>query len=147
MFFIQKYKNKVLCFTSYSFLFSFIFFLIHSNKNYHECILSICLIMTYIFSQLFWYNAIRYSLMHKIDAIIAKTSILYFILYTLLCKNMTKYILYSYYIIILGIFIIAYLSNYYSSKEWCSNKHIFYHMLLHILCFIGTFYTFLEYKQ
>jgi len=146
MFLIQKYKNKVLFFTSYSFLFSFIFFLIHSNKNYHECTLSICLIMTYIFSQLFWYNAIRYSLMHKIDAIIAKTSILYFIIYTLICKNMTKYILYSYYIIILSIFIIAYLSNYYSSKEWCSNKHIFYHMLLHILCFIGTLYTFLEYK-
>ena len=74
---------------------------------------------------------------NKIDAIIARIVILSFVLYTFLYKFNYKFLY-----ILLAIIISFYFSNYYSNKEWCSNKHIFYHGLLHVFCFIGSFYTF-----
>jgi hypothetical protein len=138
MYIISKFKNKCLCITSSSILISFFYSLFYSNTN----ILSFLLLSTYYFSQLFWSNPIQYSLIHKIDSVIAKTSISYFIIYTLTYKELTYLLYYSYLFIILNIFIMSYLSNIESTKKWCSDKHILYHGLLHIFCFIGSFYAF-----
>ena len=130
-------KNyNILCYTNLLLIISLVYFLF--NKHiFIEYILALFLIITIIFSQLFWNNPIKHSKIHKIDAIIAKIVIVSFIIYTLLYKFK-----YSYLIILLAFFISFYFSNYYSNQEWCSNKHIFYHGSLHIFCFIATFYTF-----
>ena len=135
MYIISKFKNKCLCVTSSSSLISYLF-----NNNYS--ILSFLLLSTYFFSQLFWFNPIQYSLVHKIDSIIAKTTISYFIIYTLTYKELKFLLYYSYILIVLNIIIMSYLSNIESTKKWCSDKHILYHGLLHIFCFIGSFYAF-----
>jgi hypothetical protein len=124
---------------------SFIFFMINSKKNIHEVLLGVCLICSIIMSQLFWNNPKKYSIVHKVDAIVAKFSISYFIIYTLLCKNLqiSSVLFYSYIISLFGIFFSFYMSNYYSSREWCCSNHIYCHGMLHICCFIASLYAFL----
>lgn len=51
---------------------SYIFFLQFSDKPAMEYILSICLLITICVSQIFWNNPVRYSIIHKIDGVIAK---------------------------------------------------------------------------
>ena len=135
----MKFQNyNFLCFTNLLLLYS-IFYFLNNNKKYilFEYILVSLLPFTIIFSQLFWYNPLRNSLIHKIDAIIAKIVIFSFILYTLIYKFN-----FSYLILLNFIFLSFYYSNHFSKKEWCCNNHLFFHSLLHIFCFIATFYAF-----
>ena len=124
---------------------SFIFFMINSKKNIHEVVLGLCLIGSIIMSQLFWNNPKKYSIIHRVDAVVAKFSISYFIIYTLLGKKIQKsrVLFYSYIVCLFGIFFSFYMSNYYSSKEWCCSNHIYCHGMLHICCFIASIYAFL----
>jgi len=129
--------------TSALFLISFIYYLYWSKKNVNEVILGWCLIIVFYFSQLFWHNPIRGSLIHKLDAYIAKISIAYFIVYTLFCKKM-RYVQITQYLYMICIVIMAfYLSNYYSNQEWCSIKHIIFHTILHQVCFLLSLYAFI----
>jgi len=124
---------------------SFIFFIINSKKNINEVLLGLCLIASILMSQLFWNNPKKYSLIHKVDAYVAKFSISYFIIYTLLGKKLQKsrVLFYSYIVCLFGIFFSFYMSNYYSSKEWCCSNHIYCHGILHLCCFIASLYAFL----
>lgn len=137
----KKSNHKYLCYTNLLLIVSLFYFLFNiqetKNKPYVEYILASFLILTIIFSQLFWNNPIKQSKIHKIDAIIAKIVIFSFILYTLFYKFKFSYLL-----VLLAIATSFYFSNYYSNQEWCSNKHLFCHGSLHIFCFIATFYAF-----
>uniref|UniRef100_A0A6C0EFF8 Hemolysin III family channel protein n=1 Tax=viral metagenome TaxID=1070528 RepID=A0A6C0EFF8_9ZZZZ len=139
---IKPQKLKI---TNLLLFISFIFFMINSKKNIHEVLLGLCLIGSIIMSQLFWNNPTKYSTIHKVDAIVAKFSISYFIIYTLLFKKlqMSWVLFYSYIISLFGIFFSFYMSNYYSSREWCCSNHIYCHGILHICCFIASIYAFL----
>jgi len=140
----HKYRSFILCVTGQLFAISFYSgFVTLSEKNVHECILGNSLLLVYLCCNLLWSNPIKYGIVHRIDGVIAKVSIVYFITYTITYKKMDCITKYSYYMVVFGIITNAYLSNYYSNKEWCSNAHIYYHALLHIFCFIGTFYAFL----
>lgn len=66
-----------------------------------------------------------------------KIVILFFIMYTLLYKFKFGYLL-----VLFVISISFYFSDKYSNQEWCCNKHLFWHGLLHVFCFFGTFYAF-----
>jgi len=134
-----KKNHTYLCYTNLLLIISISYFLSQElkNKQWVEYVLASFLIITIILSQTFWNNPIKHSSIHKIDAIIAKIVILSFILYTLFYKFKISYLL-----VLLGIAISAYFSNYYSLQEWCCDKHIICHGLLHIFCFIATFYAF-----
>ena len=138
---IKRTNYKYLCYTNLLLVLSVLYFLFNLksiNKNsIIEIIFAISLIITIILSQLFWRNPIKSSRIHKIDAINAKIVILTFILYTIIFKFKLSFLF-----ILAAIFISSYFSNRYSKQEWCSNKHILCHGLLHIFCFIATFYTF-----
>lgn len=138
---IKRTNHKYLCYTNLLLIISILYFLFNIktiNKNsIIEIIFAIALVLTIILSQLFWRNPIKSSRIHKIDAINAKIVILTFILYTIIFKFK-----FSFLFILAAIFISSYFSNRYSKQEWCSNKHILCHGLLHIFCFIATFYTF-----
>lgn len=136
-------KNKILCLTGHLFALSFVFYLINSNKTFHENVLGGFLVATYISSQLFWYDAIRNSLLHKIDSIIAKTSMMYFMVYTYLQKQMTMLTIVHYTLVVFAVCYTAHLSDKESSKKWCSDKHILYHSFMHFSCFIGSLYAFI----
>jgi hypothetical protein len=134
---ITNTNHKCLCYTNLLLVISLVYFYFNKNKPLIEYVLASSLIPTIICSQLFWYNPIKKSKIHKIDAIIAKIVIVSFIMYTV-CYKFKFTLLF---IFLAGI-ISFYFSNYYSTQEWCSNQHIFCHGLLHIFCFIITFYTF-----
>lgn len=134
-------NHKYLCCTNLLLIVSLFYFLLNiqqsKTKPYVEYILALFLVITIIFSQLFWNNPIKQSKIHKIDAMIAKIVIISFILYILLYKFKLSFLL-----VLLAIATSFYFSNYYSNEEWCCNKHLLCHGLLHIFCFIGTLYAF-----
>ena len=127
--------------TSSFFLLTFLFS-IYYFTNIHEFFLSTSLLVAFIFSQLFWSNPLKNSFIHKLDAIFAKLSIVYFIFYTITYKKLSTYLFYSYIIFILAVFFSFYMSHYYSSKKWCCNEHIMFHGIGHICCFIACLYAF-----
>jgi hypothetical protein len=71
-----KTYHKYLCYTNLLLIVSLFYFLFNTQevkeKPFLEYILASFLIITIIFSQLFWNNPIKQSKIHKIDAIIAK---------------------------------------------------------------------------
>ena len=135
-------NHKYLCYTNILLILSILFFIYKTTQetqpNQVETVLATSLVGTIVFSQLFWNNPIKHSIIHKIDAIIAKIVIASFILYTLIYKYRFTYLL-----VLSAIAVSFYFSNHYSSQEWCSNKHLCCHASLHIFCFVATFYAFL----
>jgi hypothetical protein len=136
-----NFNHKYLCCTNILLIIPLFIFLFNKHEIKDnlkaEYLLASLLTLTIVFSQFFWNNPIRYSNIHKIDGIIAKISISSFILYTIMYK-----FIFSYLFILLGTFVSFYFSNYYSSQKWCSNQHLIWHGILHIFCFVGTFYAF-----
>jgi len=116
---------------------SVFYFYTNHKKPYIEYILAVFLIITIFWSQLFWKYPVKHSFIHTIDAIVAKITIVSFILYTILYKFSLFYLF-----VLLCICITSYYSNYYSSQIWCSNDHLYWHGILHICCFIATFFAF-----
>jgi hypothetical protein len=137
----EKRIHIYLCYTNLLLIISILYFFLNSQKLTEkpiiEYLLASFLILTIIFSQLFWNNPIKHSIIHRIDAIIAKIVIFSFIFYTIIYK-----FTFSYLIVLLSITVSFYFSNFYSNEEWCSTQHLFCHGLLHIFCFIATFYAF-----
>jgi hypothetical protein len=118
---------------------SFIFFVKYSKKNINENLLGGCLFISIILSQLFWNNPIKGSLVHRLDAYVAKISILYFIAYTLLSKKRST----TYLIVLSSLIFSAYMSNYHSKREWCGELHIAYHACVHVCCVLASLYAFI----
>ena len=132
------YMHRILQFTHALFLLPVLYFYFYCDKNIPETILAYMLIITMIFSQLFWYNPIKGSTIHKCDAIIAKIVILSFAVYTF-----WKYgFMLSYTVILMCIATSFYYSNHYSRIEWCGAQHIQSHCCLHFFCYIATLYVF-----
>ena len=135
-------NHRYLQFTNLLLILSIFYFLYTKptikEKHAIEYLLASFLIITIIFSQLFWNNPIKHSNIHKIDAVIAKIVIFSFIFYTIIYKFKVSYLL-----VLLAIALSFYFSNYFSNQEWCSSQHLFCHGCLHIFCFIATFYAFI----
>ncbi len=125
--------KKLLIVTSLLFLIPF-----YISKMRNEIIISILLFINTICSVFFWYDPIQHSMIHRIDAIFARISILFFTMYMLFYKK-TEIIMKNMYLSILinGI-IMFYFSDFYSNIEWCSNDHIKYHFIFHIFIIIGS---------
>ena len=111
-----------------------------SSRELHpiEYLLAILLLLVMIMSQMFWKNPIKGSSIHKADAVVAKSTICCFILYVLFYKFKLSFLLF-----VLFILLSFACSHYFAMKEWCSNKHLFFHGTLHIACFFATFYAFI----
>ena len=132
-------KPHYLCYTNFLLVGPIIYFLINKNevKPWVEYVLVSFLCTTILLSQLFWYNPIRFSVIHKVDAVNAKLVIGCFIVYTLLYKYRLSFLF-----ILAGIAVSFYLSNMYSNQQWCSIQHLYCHAILHLFCFVASFYAF-----
>lgn len=136
-------RPSYLCITSGLSFISVGLYLFTNNKNIEKNILTISLFFCLVLSQLFWYNPIQRSPLHKIDAFVAKVTIFLFIVYTLFYKNLSMLVVFFY--ILLGILTILafYRSDCFSNKEWCCDDHLFNHGLLHVSAFFATLYVYL----
>ena len=113
-----------------------------NSPHYNVVIfLSLCCI---ICSNLFWINPIQNNIYHKIDGIIAKITYCYITFYTLfinLPNKKNNLLIYEYCIINVIMLILFLISNYFSSKKWCSIHHIYFHILFHLSGLYSYFYT------
>ena len=121
-------NSKLLSITSLTFLLPTY---IGNNSSFisHKIISYITLITT-ICAQLFWYNAEKYSIAHKIDAYCVRIALLMLVLIIISNVRNIKFIIFS--PLLMAIICILY-SDYFSTLLWCSEKHVFVHALSHIL--------------
>ena len=136
-------KPYYLQFTSGFLLIPYFFYSLKQNKNTFENILSLLLLSVVFFSQLFWNYPVKNSSIHMIDMSIAKTTILCFFIYTLFLKKNNKNLILSYIFLILLASFTFYKSHYHSSRTWCSQEHLCYHGISHLLCVFTSFYAFI----
>jgi hypothetical protein len=98
-----------------------------------EYLLIYLILQTVFLSILFWWNPVRHSWMHRIDAWNVKLVIAISVIYTLGFKGLLvndKLL----YICLCGLLAWTYYqSHYYSSQTWCSHLHIIYHAFLHFV--------------
>jgi hypothetical protein len=145
---MYKYKefhnenNYYLAISSVFFLFGFIYFLLFSIKNVLETALAMMLFICFVVSSMFWCYPIQNSAIHMVDGFFAKIAMLFFVVYTILFKNMDTATTISYIALITLTLTVFYYSNHYSSNDWCCDKHIYYHVLMHTSSFIGITYAF-----
>ena len=103
---------------------------------YSDTLLSLLLLLTFCFSQMFWSNPIQGSTIHQCDAIIAKCVIAVFV-----CLTPWSPL----YIFILGCMAVAfYYSHTHSSVSWCCEPHLFYHGLLHMFSAYAATFAFIS---
>lgn len=133
----KKKKHKYLCVTTLLFAVSFLYCVAQRGKPALEYVLAGILVPVTVFSLLFWNNPIKQSRIHKIDAVIAKIAIASCVLYTLFYKFKFGFLL-----VLCALVFSFYCSNYYSSKEWCCDPHLYWHGAMHVACFAALFYTF-----
>jgi Zn-dependent protease with chaperone function len=97
---IKKNRNhKYLCYTILLLIISIFYYLSNDKKliindlqSNIEYVLALLLIVTIVFSQMFWNNPIKNSKIHKMDAIIAKIVMLSFAIYTIKYKFKIFYV-------------------------------------------------------
>jgi len=142
---------KYLCVTSSALLIPFSFYMNNAVKNFcefpddkkndllvYETVLAVILFIAIYASQWFWSNPIRHGIAHKVDAIVAKITILAFFVYTNFYKELWRDWVYIGSTMVLLFF--ATMSYIESSNEWCSSSHVFYHGGLHLIAaFLGVY--------
>lgn len=105
-------------------------------------------LLALICSNLFWINPIKNNIYHKIDGIVAKVTYSHVVIYTTYVlnninnKKLSKKYLYEYYGLNAIVIILFLLSSYYSSKQWCCTKHIFFCVCFHMVGMISTSYAY-----
>ena len=90
-------------------------------------VLDIALFATFICSQMFWSDPKRGSLVHNIDAFVAKLTFALFVW-------SIDPVYWTYRIALMLCFLLFYLSHVNSSINWCSDKHVMCHALAHASC-------------
>lgn len=131
-------EKKHLCCSSLLLVVPVFYFLFYSKqKPWPEYVLALSLVLVVFCSQLFWRDPVQHSIIHKIDALVAKVVLFVCVAYTLVFKYRLAFVF-----ILLLIAVSFFFSNYYSSRDWCCNHHLISHASLHVLCFIALFYTF-----
>jgi len=133
------WNHYLLMFSSIGFLIPIIRLLSIREPCGIKYALSILFCCNFLFSFLFWYNPIRFSLIHFFDGVFAKVTFFFFSLYVIFIKPI-EIIKKNIYISLLNSAIILfYFSDYYSNMDWCSPIHIFFHFLFHsIIIFAGV---------
>lgn len=107
-----------------SLFFSLPIFLFNPN-TYISCLLY----MTTTSSILFWSNPVKNSIIHKIDACIARLTIATFIFYKIYLNTCNQLFFFT---TMMKMFFFFYMSNVHSKKCWCGHNHLFFHTFAHI---------------
>ena len=145
--------HRHLCITGGMPIFPLLYYLAQPASNIYETILAGWLTTSIVFAHLFWsgtqddhhvwHNPVRGCLIHRIDGVIAKITIASFVSYTLFMKEgLSLPMRVSYIVFVSGIGITAWYSNVESTKEWCSQRHLWIHGGMHLFCCVSAFYAF-----
>ena len=136
-----NHASKLLCISPLTFLIPYYIFrdTKHKIEKYIRTYIPF-LVLSTIF---LWYHPIRYSWRHRLDRCIVIFFATLMIVYIIFIKNMHR-ILYFFYGMVLAFgFYFLYLSNYYSSKDWCCKNHILYHLGFHLFSGLSIWFVFI----
>jgi len=134
---------QILCLSSLGMFLPILFYIYYRSYSHIYTFLSILILSNIIASILFWKDAEPYGFFHKIDAILARISFICSLGYILLYKNMTPIGWFLLGMILGKAGFYIYLSNEYSSKEWCCPEHIYHHFMFHLSIPLGLLFCFL----
>lgn len=112
-------------------------YVFYTNGPWVEKALASMLGINAFLSIAFWSNPIKNTIVHRLDAICGRTSIVIFTAYTMFIKTNASFFAYSMYMYFLELSVFFFMcSSIESSKEWFTKTHILYHFLFH-LCIVG----------
>jgi len=134
---------QILCLSSLGMFIPILYYIFYREYSHTYTFLATLILSNIMASILFWKDARQYGFFHKIDGILARISFVCSLGYILLFKTMAPMEWFLLGMILGKVGYYIYLSNEYSSKEWCSPVHIYHHILFHLsipaglmLCFI-----------
>ena len=137
-------NHHYLCITSWIFVLPIAYVLYklfhHETIPTFEYVLLFLICINIGFSLLFWYDPMQESDIHIYDAFFAKLSMMTVMFYFFSRVNPPIDVV-VFLIILAGIMVSAYYSNHFSNIEWCCDKHIQSHGLMHLFCGVGCLYT------
>ena len=136
------FTHKLLYTSSQLFLIPFFVYLFTEQSRIQSILFS-ALFSNFVFSIAFWHDPIKGSLVHRIDAAAARTSFAMLLLYVIFLRSLSwvGYIWFT--LAILTTVLFFYMSNVYSSYEWCCMEHILCHVMAHTFTFISILFTIL----
>jgi hypothetical protein len=146
-------KSSTLCITSAALLVPFVFYMnnlvrdfvmddLAKRRNILEDVLAAILFAAIYAAQWFWSNPVKDGLSHHVDGAIAKTTIVSFLGYIIYYKSHWNDYICIFAVTLLLFF--AAMSHYSSSKEWCSESHLFWHGGLHLVGSLSAIYAFVD---
>jgi hypothetical protein len=117
-----------------------------STTPYQETLFFHLLLVNLFCSVLFWSTVGSpsfppYSMIHHIDGWFAKVSGVSISVYVLFHKSFYQKI--SYGVVLALILYFFWMSHLYSTQDWASQNHLYYHRWLHVFGSLGTCWTFL----
>ena len=100
-------------------------------------LITVSVLATFV-SFFFWFHphTFRNGWIHKMDAFMARVTIVIFVLYNMITGGNT-----GFWMSCFTMFVFFYLSNHFSTIEWCSCLHILSHVCAHIYAGLGIFFT------
>lgn len=134
-FIIRHIEPKMLVASSHLFLIPNIISIVHPPPG--PVLIMPILLVVFVFSIAFWSDPVRFSHVHRMDAIVAKIAIITFILYVFTYTTKPKLLAISLSIMLM----FFYMSSVYSAQVWCGPEHLLMHCCAHIMgviciCFV-----------
>jgi hypothetical protein len=139
--------HHILIISSSVFLVPILQFLRYNNHKYFQslvqCGLVCMLLCNYIFSVLFWWDGRPNTIIHRIDAFLARLSIVSFSSYILFFRNLELRWKALFLLVLQQCFRMYYFGSKASALNWCSDAHIIWHLFFHLFVGIGATFAFI----
>jgi len=141
---LENIKPRLLYCTSHLFLLPILYYTTAVKHTKLLSTLFSMVFMNFILSIAFWSDPIKGSIIHYIDRTAAKTSIVIITIYTILNRVLENKSLIWFFGSLSFMIVFFYLSNLYSTIEWCCREHLITHSMGHIMATISMFFVFLR---
>jgi hypothetical protein len=125
-------QHSILCLSSLGAFLPILVYIFYREYSHMYTFFSIMILSNIIASIFFWKDAIKNGVSHKIDGILARIIFICSLGYILIYKTMSPFTWFLFGMILGKIGFYIYLSNEYSSREWCSTEHIYHHLFFHL---------------
>lgn len=140
---LELISLRLLYFTSHLFLLPVFYYTFTIKHTKLLTILFSMVFINFIFSIAFWSSPIKGSTIHKIDSILAKTTIAAMILTTTIRRIIVNKSIWYFFGSLAIMILFFYLSNFYSTIEWCCKEHLITHAIGHLMATISMFFVFI----
>lgn len=141
---LELIQPRLLYYTSHLFLLPILYYTIAIKHTKLLTTLFSMVFVNFIFSIAFWSSPTKGSMIHYIDAIAAKTTISIMIVTITVRRVLENQSIWWFFGCLAWMILFFYLSNLYSTIEWCCREHLITHFMGHLMATISMFFVFLR---